>query len=65
MGYKITIVNKTTRDEEFDIKGNLLHYSSTKSKHVTRSVLASEIYGIVGGVNVVITISTIITMITD
>ena len=65
LGYKIIIVNKTTRDEEFDIKGNLLHYSSTKSKRVTRSILASEIYSIVGGVDVTIIISTIIIIITD
>ena len=28
-----------------------MHYSSTKSKRVTRSVLASEIYGMVSGVD--------------
>jgi hypothetical protein len=39
--------------KEFTIKGNLIHYSSTKSKRVTRSVLASEIYGMVGGVNII------------
>jgi len=65
LGYEIIIANETTRDEEFDIKGNLLHYSSTKSKRVTRSVLASEIYGMVGGVDVAIAIGTTITMITD
>jgi hypothetical protein len=31
--------------DRFTIKGNLIHYSSTKCKRVTRSVLASEIYG--------------------
>ena len=65
MGYKIIIANKITRDEEFDIKGNLLYYSSTKSKHVTRSVLVLEIYGMVGGVDIIITISIIIIMIID
>jgi hypothetical protein len=41
----------------------LIHYSSTKSKRVTRSVLALEIYGIVGGVNIAIVINTTIKMI--
>jgi hypothetical protein len=62
----IILVNKTnsTINNEFVIKGNLIYYSSTKSKRVTRSVLASEIYGIVGGVNMAITINTTIEIIT-
>jgi hypothetical protein len=51
--------------DEFTIKGNLIYYSLTKSKRVTRSILASEIYGIVGGVNMAIAINTIIRMITS
>ena len=50
-GYEIIIANETTGDDEFEIQGNLIHWSSTKSKRVTRSVLASEIYGMVGGVD--------------
>src|SRR6266536_2532814 len=61
-------MNKTKTDstetDEFTIKGNLIYYSSTKSKRVTRSVLASEIYGIVGGVDMAIVINTTIKMIT-
>ena len=34
---------------EFTLHGNIIHWSSTKCKRVTRSVLASEIYGMVGG----------------
>jgi hypothetical protein len=45
--------------------GNLIHYSSTKSKRVTRSVLASEIYGMVGVVDMAIAINTTIKMITE
>ena len=45
--------------------GNLIHYSSTKSKRVIRSVLASEIYGMVGGVDIAIIINTTIKMITE
>jgi hypothetical protein len=51
--------------DRFIIKGNLIHYSSTKCKRVTRSVLASEIYGMVGGVNMAIAINTTIRMIID
>jgi hypothetical protein len=63
-------LNKTSNKnsvgtKEFTIKGNLIHYSSTKSKRVTRSVLASEIYGMVGGVNMAIAINTMIKMIMD
>ena len=63
--YLIILANKTpTRTKEFEIKGNLIHYSSTKSKRVTRSVLASEIYSIVRGVDIAIAINTTIQMIT-
>jgi len=48
----------------FKIKRNLIYYSLTKSKRVTRSVLALEIYSIVGGVNIAIAINTTIKMIT-
>jgi hypothetical protein len=66
IGYLIILANETpTGNEEFEIKGNLIHYSSTKSKRVTRSVLASEIYGMVGGVDMAIAINTTIKMITE
>src|SRR6202051_2202906 len=65
IGFEIILANEITGDEEFEIKGNLIHYSSTKSKRVTRSVLASEIYGMVGGVDIAIAINTTIKMITE
>jgi hypothetical protein len=58
--------NETTNGiDEFIIKGNLIHYSLTKSKRVTRSILVSEIYGIIGGINMAIAINTTIRMITS
>ena len=48
----------------FKIRGNLIYYSLTKSKRVIRSVLALEIYSIVRGVNIAITINTTIKIIT-
>jgi hypothetical protein len=66
IGYLIILANETTNGmDKFTIKGNLIHYSSTKSKRVTRSILASKIYGIVGGINIAITINTTIRIITS
>src|SRR6266498_6103243 len=63
--YLIILVNKTcTIIEMFKIKGNLIYYSSTKSKRVIRSVLALKIYSIVRGVNIAITINITIYIIT-
>ena len=64
ISYLIILINKIKGTDEFVIKGNLIYYSSTKSKRVTRSVLASEIYGMVKGVDIAITINTIIKIIT-
>ena len=61
--YKIIIINKSTKENDFIIYGNLIYLSLIKSKYVIRSVLASEIYKIVGGVNIAITIKTILKII--
>ena len=42
-----------------------MHYSSTKSKRVTRSVLALEVYRMVGGVDMAIAINTTIKIVTN
>jgi hypothetical protein len=65
IGYEVILANESAKNEEFEITGNLIHWSSTKSKRVTRSVLASEIYGMVGGVDMAIAIGTTIKMIMD
>ena len=64
ISYLIILINKTKGTNKFIIKGNLIYYSSIKSKRVTRSVLASEIYGIIGGINMAITINITIKIIT-
>jgi hypothetical protein len=66
IGYEIILGNESyeTSNTAFAIKGNLVHWSSTKSKRVTRSVLASEIYGMVSGVDMALAISATINMIT-
>ncbi|EAQ83592.1 hypothetical protein CHGG_09996 [Chaetomium globosum CBS 148.51] len=50
LGFAIILANEDEINDrhEFSITGNLIHFSSTKSKRVTRSVLASEVYGMVG-----------------
>ncbi|KAJ5743510.1 hypothetical protein N7533_010612 [Penicillium manginii] len=65
IGYKIILANESTKNEEFKITGNLIHWSSTKSKRVTRSILASEIYRMVGGIDMAIAIGTTIKIIMD
>ena len=35
LGYKIIITNKSTRENNFTIYGNLIHQSLTKSKYIT------------------------------
>jgi hypothetical protein len=49
IGYVICLVNEEVTPENFSITGNLIHWQSAKCKRVTRSVLASEIYGLVNG----------------
>ena len=63
--YKIIIANKFTKENNFIIYSNLIYQSLIKSKRVTQSVLALEIYGIVGGVNIVIAIKTTLKIIID
>ncbi|PVH70343.1 hypothetical protein DL98DRAFT_619938 [Cadophora sp. DSE1049] len=62
LGYVMIFGNETPgslsyEDNSFILKKNLLHAFSTKSKKVTRSVLVSEIYGMVSGVDIVIAVN--------
>jgi hypothetical protein len=63
IGFEIIIANEITGNDEFTINGNLIYWSSIKSKKVTRSVLASEIYGMIGGVDMSFAINFTILMI--
>ncbi|KAF2175420.1 hypothetical protein K469DRAFT_724133 [Zopfia rhizophila CBS 207.26] len=51
LGFLIIIRTESRENNSFELTGNIMHYSSTKSKRVTRSVLVSEIYGMVSGVD--------------
>jgi hypothetical protein len=65
LGYLLVLVNESIQDSTFNIRGNVIHWSSTKCKRVTRSVLASETYGMVSGVDIAIAILTTLKMITE
>ncbi|KAF1979900.1 hypothetical protein BU23DRAFT_576747 [Bimuria novae-zelandiae CBS 107.79] len=48
LGFILMLINKSTDvNNAFIIYSNIIHYSLTKCKRVTRSVLASKIYGII------------------
>jgi hypothetical protein len=50
IGYVLVLANETQISREaISIKGNILHWSSTKCKRVTRSILAAELYAMVAG----------------
>ena len=67
IGFIILIGNESPRDTDnkttAKIRGNIIHWSSTKSKRVTRSVLASEIYAMAHGVDIAYSINTTISAI--
>ena len=65
LGYKIIIINKFTKENNFIIYNNLIYQSLIKSKYITQNILALEIYGMVGGVNIVIAIKTTLKIITN
>ena len=63
IGYVVTIGTKTSNDDSFTWNGNIIGYSSTKCKRVTRAVLASELYSMVAGADAAISFSTTFAMI--
>lgn len=68
LGYLLVLANESShsqQDSTLHIRGNVIHWSSTKCKRVTRSVLASEVYGMVSGVDIAIAILTTLKIITE
>ncbi len=66
LGYLIALVNESDEPgDTFTVRGNIIHWSSTKCKRITRSVLASELYGMVGGVDLAVAIMTTLRMVTE
>ena len=53
IGYIIVLGNETSRSGNvIKLRGNIIHWSSTKCRRVTRSVLASEILAMTNGVDI-------------
>lgn len=58
LGYVIILANEAKQTSDDDTKaairvtGNIIHWSSTKSKRVVRSVLAAELYAMVAGFDI-------------
>jgi hypothetical protein len=63
IGYVIFLANEEREEGSFIMTGNMIHWSSTKCRRITRSVLASEIYAMVNGVDAGISFNTTINMI--
>ncbi|KAI0997196.1 hypothetical protein K3495_g10990 [Podosphaera aphanis] len=56
LGFVIFIGNEVKSNDNFTLTGNLIHWSSTQCKRITRSVLASEIYAMTNAVDMGIAI---------
>ena len=67
IGYVIAMGNDlfSSIKDEFTFQGNVIHWSSTKCKRVVRSVLASELYAIVAGVDIAISLGSTLKMVTQ
>jgi hypothetical protein len=64
LGYEVILANEVDREDSFEIHGNLIDWRSVKSKRVTRSVLASEVYGMSAGVDIAYAIGSTLNMVT-
>jgi hypothetical protein len=60
LGFLIVLAteSRTENGDKFHLYGNIVHWNSVKCKRVTRSVLASELYGMVSGFDHAIALST-------
>lgn len=63
IGFIIFLGNESVKENEFTITGNIIHCSSINCKRITRSVLASELYAMVHGIDTAIALSTNLEMI--
>ena len=61
--YEIIFANEITKNDEFIINGNLIHWNSIKSKRMIKNIFILEIYGMIGGVNMSFVIGFTLTII--
>jgi hypothetical protein len=50
--FLMVLVHENHLKSSFALTGNIMHWSSTKCKRITRSTLASKVYGIMNGVDI-------------
>lgn len=65
IGFVITLGNETFGENKFTFCGNIIHWSSTKCKRVTRAVLASELYAMTNGIDIAIPLCMTVNQIMD
>lgn len=66
LGFILIIINEDCYDNiTFIIKGNILHWSFSKCKRVTQSILTLEIYGMVNEIDIEVAILTMLHQITN
>jgi hypothetical protein len=58
LGFLMVLAYENHLKSFFALIGNIMHWSSTKCKRITRSTLASEVYGIMNEVDVEIAFAT-------
>lgn len=64
IGFEVFIgTEEITENSHFRMRGNLIHSNSIKCHRVTRAVLASELYGMVNGVDIALTVNSTISKI--
>ncbi|KAI0993781.1 hypothetical protein K3495_g14402, partial [Podosphaera aphanis] len=63
-GFVLILANEDQIGSKTKVRCNLIHWSSTKCKRITRSVLASEIYGMLNGFDIGLAIASSLKMIT-
>jgi hypothetical protein len=63
LGFLVVLAHENHLKSSFALIGNIMHWSSTKCKRIIRSTLASEVYGMINGVNIGIALATTLEMI--
>jgi hypothetical protein len=48
----MVLAHENHLESSFALTGNIMHWSFTKCKRITRSIFASEVYGMMNEVNV-------------
>jgi hypothetical protein len=56
MGYVIVLRNERASEKFFEFISNIIHWFFVKCKRITRSVLASEVYAMAEGVDIIVAI---------